>query len=88
METANKQPSKKSWSLETSSPFHQVLSNMKEAAMSIYEQYLSEKAAPRLRIDEVVVRRLLYNIKNESPVESWFDDVQSAVVDKLQVLQS
>lgn len=25
------------------SPFHQVVSNMQEAAMSIYEQYLSEK---------------------------------------------
>ena len=29
-------------SAETS-PFHQVVSNMQEAAMSIYEQYLSEK---------------------------------------------
>lgn len=35
---------------ESVNPFHQVLFNMQEAAMSIYEQYLSEKVIIFLEI--------------------------------------
>ena len=41
--------------------------NMREAAHSIYEEYLSEKANPRLKIDESVVKRLLFKIRSEPP---------------------
>jgi len=66
------------------SPQHQIFANMRQAANSIYDQYLSDKANPRLRVDEVVLRRLLFNIKYEAPAESWFDEVKSAVSSKLQ----
>jgi hypothetical protein len=39
-----------------------------------------------LRIDEIVVRRLLFNIKNETPAATWFDETQLAIMDKLQVI--
>ena len=50
--------------------------NMREAAHSIYEEYLSEKANPRLKIDETVVKRLLFKIRSEPPDADWFDESQ------------
>ena len=46
---------------------------------------LSLQANPRLHIDDVIVRRLLYNLKNEPPTESWFDEAKSAVICKIEV---
>ncbi len=57
--------------------------NMREAAHSIYEEYLSEKANPRLKIDESVVKRLLFKIRTEPPDADWFDESQVAIFDKL-----
>jgi len=39
------------------------MENMREAAHSIYEEYLSEKSNPRLKIDESVIRRLIFKIR-------------------------
>ncbi|XP_033608688.1 sorting nexin-13 isoform X2 [Cryptotermes secundus] len=61
-----------------------TLENMKEAAYSIYEQYLSEKASPRLKLDEMVVKKLVFRIRSEIPNETWFDEVQATVYEKLQ----
>jgi len=57
--------------------------NMREAAHSIYEEYLSDKANPRLKIDESVVKRLLFKIRTEPPNSDWFDEVQESVHSKL-----
>ena len=57
--------------------------NMREAAHSIYEEYLSEKANPRLKIDESVVKRLLFKVRTEPPDADWFDESQVAIYDKL-----
>nr|CAD7410454.1 unnamed protein product [Timema poppensis] len=66
-------------------PPNLTLENMKEAAYSIFEQYLSEKASPRLKLDETIVKRLVFRIRSEVPNEVWFDEIQAAVYDKLQV---
>ena len=58
--------------------------NMREAAHSIYEEYLSEKANPRLKIEETVVKRLLFKIRSEPPDADWFDESQVAIYAKLQ----
>nr|CAD7199485.1 unnamed protein product [Timema douglasi] len=65
-------------------PPNLTLENMKEAAYSIFEQYLSEKASPRLKLDETIVKRLVFRIRSEVPNEVWFDEIQAAVYDKLQ----
>ncbi|XP_045026303.1 sorting nexin-13 isoform X3 [Daphnia magna] len=62
----------------------QILMSLQESAMGIFTQYFSENATPSLCIDDVIVRRLLYNLKNEPPLESWFDEVKSAVTYKLE----
>ena len=58
---------------------------MRDAAHSIYEEYLSEKANQRLKIDESVVKRLLFKIRSEPPNADWFDESQDAIYAKLQV---
>lgn len=65
-----------------------VIENMREAAHSIYEEYLSEKANPRLRIDDSVVKRILFKIRTEPPDPDWFSEVQEAVFEKLQTEES
>lgn len=61
-----------------------TLDNMKEAAYSIYEQYLSEKASPRLVLDETVVKHFLFRYRTETVNETWFDEIQNNVLEKLQ----
>jgi sorting nexin-13 len=53
-----------------------LMENMREAAHSIYEEYLSEKANPRLKLDESILKRLLFKIRTEPPNSEWFDEVQ------------
>ncbi|BES92879.1 Sorting nexin C terminal [Nesidiocoris tenuis] len=62
----------------------QSLERIREAASSIFEQYLTEQSSNRLMIDELVVKRLLYRIQNEKPHENWFDEAQACVLDKMQ----
>ncbi|XP_073990966.1 sorting nexin-13-like isoform X2 [Rhodnius prolixus] len=62
----------------------QTLERIREAAHSIFEQYLTEKSSCKLDIDEVVVKRLLYRIKTEKPNETWFDEAQACVFEKMQ----
>ena len=56
-----------------------LMENMREAAHSIYEEYLSEKANPRLKLDESILKRLLFKIRTEPPNSEWFDEVQVSV---------
>ena len=42
------------------------------------------QASPRLKLDETVVKRLVFRIRSEVPNETWFDEVQQAVYEKLQ----
>ena len=53
-----------------------LMENMREAAHSIYEEYLSEKANPRLKLDETILKRLLFKVRTEPPNSEWFDEVQ------------
>lgn len=60
------------------------LENLKEAAIKIYQQYLSDKASPKLQLDDVLVKTLLTRIKTESVKEIWFDDLRACCYEKLQ----
>jgi sorting nexin-13 len=62
-----------------------MIDNMREAAHSIYEEYLSEKANPRLKLDDdSAVKRLIFKIRTEPPDPDWFSEVQDCVYNKLQ----
>ncbi|XP_045123507.1 sorting nexin-13-like isoform X2 [Portunus trituberculatus] len=60
------------------------LSSHKEEAEIIYEQYLSEKASPRVAMDDSIVKRLILRMRSEKVSETWFDEVQSALFLTLQ----
>ncbi|XP_053985689.1 sorting nexin-13-like isoform X1 [Hylaeus volcanicus] len=60
------------------------LENLKEAATKIYQQYLSDKASPKLQLDDVLVKILLTKIRTESVKETWFDDLRVCCYEKLQ----
>lgn len=44
---------------------------------------MSDKANPRLKIDETAVKRLLFKIRTETPHSDWFNEVQECVHAKL-----
>jgi hypothetical protein len=48
-------------------------------------QFILLQASPRLKLDEMIVKKLVFRIRSESPNETWFDEVQSTVYEKLQV---
>ncbi|CAH1788286.1 unnamed protein product [Owenia fusiformis] len=54
------------------------------AAYSIYEQYLSEKASPRVRVEESSLKRTLQAIQKENITEEIFDPIQAQVYHLLQ----
>ncbi|XP_046424100.1 sorting nexin-13-like isoform X2 [Neodiprion virginianus] len=60
------------------------LENLKEAAVKIYQQYLSDKACIRLQLDDALVKILATRIKSEPVRETWFDDLQTCCYEKLQ----
>ncbi|RXG67384.1 Sorting nexin-13 [Armadillidium vulgare] len=55
------------------------LSAHKAEADVIYEQYLSEKANPRVQIDDSIVKRLILRMRSEKLNENWFDETQKVL---------
>ncbi|XP_047739096.1 sorting nexin-13 [Hyalella azteca] len=55
----------------------------KVEAEVMYEQYLSEKANPRVVIDDSIVKRLILRLRSEHVTETWFDEVQQALVNTM-----
>jgi len=60
------------------------LDSMREAALSIYQEYLSDKASPRLLMDDSLTKKLLLRIRSEPPDPGWFDEVAAVVHNELQ----
>jgi len=60
------------------------LDNLKEAATKIYQQYLSDKASPKLQLDDTLVKSLITKTKVESVKETWFDELRNCCYEKLQ----
>ncbi|KAK0176034.1 hypothetical protein PV328_000212 [Microctonus aethiopoides] len=60
------------------------LENLKDAALKIYQQYLSDKASIKLQLDIILVKNLLTRIKTTTVRATWFDELQSCCYDKLQ----
>ncbi|XP_031213315.1 sorting nexin-13 isoform X1 [Mastomys coucha] len=52
---------------------------LRAAAVGIYEQYLSEKASPRVFVDDYLVAKLADTLNHEDPTPEIFDDIQRKV---------
>ena len=57
---------------------------MREAALSIYQEYLSDKANPRIDIEDSLNKKLLLRIRSESPDPTWFDEVAASTHQQLE----
>ncbi|KAM4705282.1 sorting nexin-13 isoform 2-T2 [Rhinophrynus dorsalis] len=56
---------------------------LRAAAIGIYEQYLSDKASPRVLIEDYLLAKLEDVLNNEDPTPEIFDDIQRKVYDMM-----
>ncbi|XP_023933653.1 rap guanine nucleotide exchange factor 4-like [Lingula anatina] len=57
---------------------------LQSAALSLYNQYLSEKATQRITLDEALLRRTLHKIKQRPPHADCFEEVRCKVCEILE----
>lgn len=64
----------------------QDMETVREAAISLYDQYLSDKAAMenKVSLDEALLKKLMNSLKTDEPSECCFDQVQAKVYELLQ----
>ncbi|XP_056275838.1 sorting nexin-13 isoform X2 [Pseudoliparis swirei] len=56
---------------------------LKAAALGVYEQYLSDKALPRVQVDEAPVTTLGEKLQKDDPTPEIFDEIQKNVYDMM-----
>ncbi|XP_057210976.1 sorting nexin-13 isoform X2 [Triplophysa rosa] len=56
---------------------------LRAAALGVYDQYLSEKASPRVQVDDAAVARLAQKLNKEDPTPEIFDEIQRKVYDMM-----
>lgn len=63
--------------------------NIRSTALSVYEQYLRDNSELRVDIDQGLIHKLFFKIKNpsEMPSDLWFDDIRAEIVHKLEVIK-
>ncbi|XP_051519395.1 sorting nexin-13-like isoform X3 [Myxocyprinus asiaticus] len=54
---------------------------LRAAALGVYDQYLSEKASPRVQVDETSAARLEQKLSKEDPTPEIFDEIQRKMYD-------
>ncbi|CAG2107551.1 unnamed protein product [Medioppia subpectinata] len=57
------------------------LDSLKEAAINIYDTYLSEKASHKLKLEETICKNIHSRIMTEKLSENWFDSAHHQVYD-------
>ncbi|XP_053348318.1 sorting nexin-13 isoform X1 [Clarias gariepinus] len=72
-----------SWQKDGRKQSGQTKGLLKAAALGVYEQYLSEKASPRVQVDQASVDRLTEKLNKEDPTPEIFDDIQRKVYDMM-----
>ncbi|CAJ0967888.1 unnamed protein product, partial [Ranitomeya imitator] len=53
---------------------------LRAAAVGVFDQYLSEKASPRVEIDDYLLARLEEGVNNEDPTPEIFDEVYDTML--------
>lgn len=60
-------------------PNSENFEQLKQAALNIYEEYISPKASPRIVLDDGMVRKIVKDIKTNEPSGAYFDAAHMAV---------
>lgn len=61
----------------------EVYETIKEAALFMYHQYLSQEAVTRVPLDDSVINKFLARLRNDEPQDSWFEQIQDKLVEIL-----
>lgn len=61
----------------------EVYETVKEAALFMYRQYLSQEASGRVPLDESIVNRFLARVRNDEPFDTWFEQIQERLEHQL-----
>ncbi|XP_061106275.1 sorting nexin-13 isoform X1 [Conger conger] len=72
-----------SWQRDGKKQSSQTKGLLKAAVVGVYEQYLSEKASPRVQVDEALIAKLAEKLHKEDPTPEIFDDIQRKVYDMM-----
>ncbi|KAI5091922.1 sorting nexin-13 isoform X3 [Silurus meridionalis] len=72
-----------SWQKDGRKQSGQTKGLLKAAALGVYEQYLSDKASPRVQVDRACVEKLAEKLNKEDPTPEIFDDIQRKVYDMM-----
>ncbi|XP_017282310.1 sorting nexin-13 isoform X3 [Kryptolebias marmoratus] len=56
---------------------------LRVAALGVYEQYLSDKASPRVQVDTALVTKLGEKLQKDDPTPEIFDEVQRKVYEMM-----
>ncbi|XP_069050837.1 sorting nexin-13 isoform X2 [Lepisosteus oculatus] len=72
-----------SWQKDGKRQTSQTKGLLKAAALGVYDQYLSDKASPRVQVDEILVQRLAEKLNTEDPTPDIFDEIQRKVYDMM-----
>ncbi|KAF7221700.1 transcript variant X2 [Nothobranchius furzeri] len=56
---------------------------LRAAALGVYEQYLSDKASPRVQVDKVLVTKLGEKLQKDDPTPEIFDEIQRKVYEMM-----
>ncbi|CAD5210940.1 unnamed protein product [Bursaphelenchus okinawaensis] len=56
---------------------------MKEASLFLYSQYLADNAPRKVPLDDVLVNTFLVRMRNDEPSDSWFDHIQTEIINML-----
>ncbi|XP_036394647.1 sorting nexin-13-like isoform X2 [Megalops cyprinoides] len=71
------------WQRDGKKQSSQTKGLLKAAVLGVYEQYLSEKASPRVQVDEASLAKLAEKLHKEDPTPEIFDDIQRKVYEMM-----
>ncbi|CAI4223878.1 unnamed protein product [Auanema sp. JU1783] len=61
-----------------------VYETIKEAAQSMYHQYLSQEAITRVPLDESSINKFLTRLRHADLMDTWFENIQDKIVEVLR----
>ncbi|KAJ8415872.1 hypothetical protein AAFF_G00404290 [Aldrovandia affinis] len=71
------------WQRDGKKQSSQTKGLLKAAVLGVFDQYLSEKASPRVQVDEDLIEQLAEKLQKDDPTPEIFDDIQRKVYDMM-----
>ncbi|CAG7829085.1 unnamed protein product [Allacma fusca] len=61
---------------------------IKDAAVNVYDQFLGEKATPRVKLPENIVKRFYIQVRTEQTISlTLFDEIQESLIEVMQTTE-